>query len=482
MLSFVVWHRKTFGTAGLPILEHRAYEFLTHLRSTNAKPTKAANFVSALSFGAYVLGIAGALDASTSIRVKGAAHSQFIQKKPLKQKRKLTADELRVLEHLTINAEDVRDKVASGFFTSQFHTRGRFSDLQFSKHVIPDFQADGGGFLEFKALDVKTSTSMQAKCTFMPLTAPAVGVSRTSWAESWFQTLLDQKLVQESELEAGTFVFVKKFVLPETLRDGTWGDHPCSSQDAGFWLRELLSSAGIPNVSKEIGTHSLKSTPLAWAAMFGLSITDRELLGHHSLGNHRSALTYSRDAQARPLQLYSKILRAISDGSFDPDATRSGRFYSKRQRTDPKPGKGESEEVSEAVVERTDLSDVLVDETLPLVDIESEVNNQNSERLPSVDDTSQSSTSESSDSDESVQSSDETRRAVNIIRTRVSELDADCAVFFHSRSNVVHYREKDSVNRLRCGRVQNLAYVKIKAPYDQVSLKFVLLCKQCFGS
>jgi hypothetical protein len=234
----------------------------------------------------------------------------------------------------------------------------------------------------------------------------------------------------------------------------------------------------MTDITNEIGTHSLKSTPLAWAAMFGLSITDRELLGHHSLGNHRSALTYSRDAQARPLQLYSKILRAIAEGHFDPDTTRSGRFYVKRRRTENNP----ESEVREG---DSDLTDGFVDVTAVVTsEPEKDTEQENEIEFKDLkeDQVSQSSTSDSSDSDDSVQSLDETRRDAATIRTKLEELDDACTVFFHLRSSVVHYRDKDSVNRLKCGRIQNLAYAKIRTPFEQVSLKFTLLCKQCFGA
>ena len=49
------------------------------------------------------------------------------------------------------------------------------------------------------------------------------------------------------------------------------------------------------------------------------------VLGGH-VSHLKSVIIYSRDSLALPLQKMSNMLKAIRDGSFQPDNTRSGRF------------------------------------------------------------------------------------------------------------------------------------------------------------
>ena len=334
LISYAKWHRTTFGTAFLPVQEDRCYEYVKHLRAAKYKPTKAAAFIASLNFGGGLWVFSGALSSADSARVKGCANEQYLTKRPLKQKRKLTVDEVRVLENLIDHAHDKRDRVASGFFISQLHSRARFSSLQFSSSVTLDLCEDQGGYIEFSCLFNKTSVTKEAKSTFMPHVAPAVGILSTRWAASWMRTLMEENLLQaESEFSDNVFTFVKGCILPEVQKDGSWSDSPLSNSDATRWLNSLLLMGGASLQIDSPATHSLKSTPLSWAAKFGIGISDRELFGHHSLGRHMSALTYSRDAQARPLRLYQEVLRSIAAGTFDPDSTRSGRFITKRLKT-----------------------------------------------------------------------------------------------------------------------------------------------------
>ena len=48
-------------------------------------------------------------------------------------------------------------------------------------------------------------------------------------------------------------------------------------------------------------------------------------LGYHVAG-FKMLHTYSRDAAAQPLMELARVLRAIGEGTFFPDVTRSGRF------------------------------------------------------------------------------------------------------------------------------------------------------------
>ena len=101
-----------------------------------------------------------------------------------------------------------------------------------------------------------------------------------------------------------------------------------SSSDMGLWLQQTMiryggySSGDVAN----IGSHSLKATVLSWLAKAGVNHGVRRLLGGHAKVNDLTMLEYSRDALAGPLHTVSRVMKLIDQGTFDPDATRSGRW------------------------------------------------------------------------------------------------------------------------------------------------------------
>jgi hypothetical protein len=124
----------------------------------------------------------------------------------------------------------------------------------------------------------KTPVSKEAKTTFMPLVATAVGLLGTTWGKSWLDQMVVAGLAVRDPYDPTMLTFPKGCILPKNLRDGSWGDGPTTCSEAGVWLVSLLRMAGANNVDKTVGTHSLKVTPLAWCSKFGLSIQDREML------------------------------------------------------------------------------------------------------------------------------------------------------------------------------------------------------------
>ena len=67
-----------------------------------------------------------------------------------------------------------------------------------------------------------------------------------------------------------------------------------------FWISALLKS-GDPSMGSGLTGHSCKHTGLSWAGKADFSKDSCSILGHHSLKDRRSVVTYSRDIQAGPL-------------------------------------------------------------------------------------------------------------------------------------------------------------------------------------
>jgi hypothetical protein len=328
LMSFLRWHRQEFGYAGLPLRESVIYDFATcSSNSGNFKPTTLSSFLSALRFASGCIGLDGALECANSPRLKGLAGKNQVLKQPLQQRRELKVPEVKSLEHGVFLQRSREDKIASGFFAAQLHSRGRFTGLQLSSSVMVDCIGTSG-FLEFQTLHDKVQKTPELKTKFLPYVLPMVGVSRRNWALEWIKLLKEEGLAVPSADDPNLLLFPRGYVLPIPARGGGWSDRPAEVADATRWLRDLLATFGI-DCLRLVGTHSLKHTPLSWAAKFLIPLEVRTLLGHHSLGLNKSTLTYSRDAQVLPLKYYQDMIYAIAMNEFDPDMTRSGRVFSR---------------------------------------------------------------------------------------------------------------------------------------------------------
>ena len=102
--------------------------------------------------------------------------------------------------------------------------------------------------------------------------------------------------------------------------DGTPGQAGVSTAGISAWLRLAL-----PRDTEPLSAHSLKRTLLSYANKRGLGNTDKLTLGHHC-HQGKMADVYGDDYAARPLRLLEAMLSDIRHGSFDPDASRAGRF------------------------------------------------------------------------------------------------------------------------------------------------------------
>ena len=93
------------------------------------------------------------------------------------------------------------------------------------------------------------------------------------------------------------------------------------------WIRHLLEKLGVErSLLRNVGSHSCKATLLSLAAKAGVGRETRRLLGGHSPPNDKSVDIYARDVLATPMRELGEVVLMVRDGSFDPDASRSGRW------------------------------------------------------------------------------------------------------------------------------------------------------------
>ena len=183
------------------------------------------------------------------------------------------------------------------------YARARWSDAQHAVKITFD-RADGEiHYVEVLTGHHKTMRALQHRHQFLPLIAPAVGVTGRSWAVLWEKVRNDMGL----NMSKG------QPLLPAPLDSGELGRRALDSQEAGKWLRALLGLNGAALEDRKVSSHSLKCTMLSYLAKRGVEMSDRLLLGYHT-SPFTMGLTCSRDGMARPLQILQAMLEEIHSG------------------------------------------------------------------------------------------------------------------------------------------------------------------------
>ena len=305
------------GRKPWPVRESMVYDFLNS--DEGFAPTFPRSLLISICFAHHLLGLKGEITQITGGRTKGLTHSWFLKKRRLVQKPPLSVKQLRTLEEIVMDeSRGEQDRMAAGFFVFTTYSRARYSDALSVSALRLDITLRDGqafGWLEADAARTKTSSSLERKTRFLPMTAPIRTVSGLDWSRAWLQ------LRREAGLEAAE----GRPLLPAPNEGGTWANVPLSATSAGIWLRALLQGAEGPEVGS-IGTHSMKSTTLSWCAKYGLDAAVRRALGYHTSSADRSVNIYARDAMAAPLRELQKVIDSICNEEFFPDETRSGFF------------------------------------------------------------------------------------------------------------------------------------------------------------
>ena len=212
---------------------------------------------------------------------------------------------------------DNRQRVVAGTFLFMIHARLRFSEVVRLSHEPTLFLVEGFGFIKagVKSDLVKSGQSKKRRRHTVPLVGLATGVLGLPWAETWL------KLREQQGLHA----HVQGTLFPRLMQTG-WAAGSPKCAEANAWLRAFASSAGsTAEELKAMGTHSCKATLFSWCSKYGVRGEHRRILGGHAKPKELSMLEYSLDAMAGPLDSLAEVLAEVREGTFDPDATRSGR-------------------------------------------------------------------------------------------------------------------------------------------------------------
>ncbi|CAE7296178.1 car, partial [Symbiodinium sp. CCMP2592] len=304
-----------------PFTTETADEYIRHLRNCKVKAGTIDSFTEAVRFAIHVVGIGCAGDPSKlfspwSVGLRGLMQTQKPERVPALV---LTVEQVDYLECCLDDTElDIQDRYACGAFLFCAYSRSRISDIKRVLHFFIDTVMEGTeiyGYLECATRDHKTSHQASVQGMSMPLVAPVCGVRSEPWGPKFVAIAASAGLPLDSDKDGP--------LLPAPLEGGGWGKRSVTTDEAGGWLRSLLSKGN--KCSDGVTGHSLKATTLDWCGKFGISEPAQVLLGHHALKGS-AMYAYMRDKLAAPLREYEGMLRAIRRSLFLPDATRSGLF------------------------------------------------------------------------------------------------------------------------------------------------------------
>ena len=319
--SSIRMYRAWFVTAGATDIEFfsepLAYRYFKFLHDDRAPATRAASMRQAFHFlgGLFALPLEVFVGSS---RLHGLSVMSLRTRTEVRQSLPLKVRMVMALEALVLKDDGAGapNALAAGVSLFALFARARIGDLaRCTVEPCLDIAADGSsGYVETRFMQHKTSRPGSRRA--LPITANAFGLRRAPWADAWLRGRA------AAGLEAGA----QGTLLPAAARAG-WHSVPLKTTEFASQLRALLLEMGF--AAEElvgIGAHSLKVTCLSWAAKHGVDREERRMLGYHVKPGDRTLESYSRDSMATPLRSLDKVLAAISDSTFIPDATRSGTF------------------------------------------------------------------------------------------------------------------------------------------------------------
>ena len=395
--------------------------------------TRGKSFLEAVHFTTALLGLQSDLELVGSQRLDGVAEAMAREGPPVSRARPLTVSQVKTLEKLVVETENLQDKVMVGNMLVLLYSCARHSDGLRAQELIvdvPDEQeinprsVENQGFLELSVLAHKGAYTTVMKRT-------------------------------DSPSSCGTDVFSLQCQLAPGVATGE---------------RSTRAGEVRPFGSKDstIRSHSLKVTALSWCSKGGVPLEERKVLGHHMDKAHRSAFTYGRDNAAPALRSLCNLLKLIKQGDFRPDSTRSGRF-----REQAGPAQVVRENAMQTGMNTPEGSGT------PTV-LEPDCESSHSTSVDSWTDSATDADGELGQDDvdlEEVDNSALMNLVMHNLRPSRFSLKKDMRSWKHRQSGIQHIQEEDSPKFL-CGRRVTERYFLCKSPpavHDPV-------CQVCIGS
>lgn len=312
--SYATWCSDVQASPWLPVVETEVWNYMRWLKATDAPPTRATSLVEAIRFGWYVLGLAGAGEVQSSLRLKGIASQMFIKKKPWRPAALLEVKEVIAIHRfLQDETKDLVDRVFAGHMLHLLYVRGRWSDLAAVQHGEVD---EDGKFFELSTQHHKGAKGQESKSRLLPLVAPCCGITGDDWCKTYLEVR------EKAGLQLPQKVPLAMLLAPAKNCGMDWTSRALTSHEGSDFLRKVLGLA--PDSERRVSTHSLKSTAISWCSKFGLCFESRALLARHISAVANPTALYSRDLVSAVMREFCQVINYIAEAKFEPDRTRSG--------------------------------------------------------------------------------------------------------------------------------------------------------------
>lgn len=181
-----------------PCTEEELYGHLTRQREAGAPPSRLKSLLEAITFVRHIFGVTTLEDCVKSRRCMGVATPKELE--ITRQAPPLRVEHLKALHHVMENEEDPWNIAFTGMVLFCVYGRARWGDAQHSTRVEWDMDSEGNlCFVECATAVHKTCRALNMKHSFLPLTAPGLGISANNWATSWRRARLELGIEDLSE-------------------------------------------------------------------------------------------------------------------------------------------------------------------------------------------------------------------------------------------------------------------------------------------
>ena len=253
-----------------PCNEEQFYVFLRNEISAKAPSSRLKSYFEALVFCRYVLGVEDLQKVTDSRRCLGASSARALTCP--RQADPFTVEQLCRFHAILISGTELWDRAMCGMIFFCAYGRSRWSDAQHAEELICDKEPeDILQFLEVHTTVHKTARAYHLRHMFLPVAAPAHGVTTDSWGEQWMDV---RRMLAIEDLKKFPLMPAPDCNLEPTRR-------PISTSEAKQWMHYLLGQDLIRPGAK-LTSHSCKCTCLSYLAKRGAGYEDRLILGYHS--------------------------------------------------------------------------------------------------------------------------------------------------------------------------------------------------------
>ncbi|CAE7624913.1 unnamed protein product [Symbiodinium sp. CCMP2592] len=304
------------GMSAFPIDSQVLIEYTQHLQQSGASHSVFGSCIEACNFARFILGVDATGEPHKHPLVQGRLRKVRFNRPPRVQARPFQVREVAYLEAFVQDSRrDARDRYAAGACLFCIHSRARVGDVRAVKAMFIDF-AEGEGFLECISTSHKCASTGNPLGLELSLVAPERGVGQGLWAKAWVEVWR----LSGHPVATGSCSLP---LLQSPMLNGSWSGRRIPTGRFVTWISSILKS-GDESMGFDLKGHSCKHTALSWASKTDMSKDSCTILGHHSLKDRRSVVTYSRDIQAGPLRELCQMYCDIRCGRYLPDMTRPG--------------------------------------------------------------------------------------------------------------------------------------------------------------